>query len=128
MKCNNIELDFDFWSGMAHKAPYSFEAMRVAAINEFIDSVPMEKREHLRRLQWRIDQERRLARTPMAACQRISRMMLHSALGENGMLDHIQELCGLMENRPVARPKPIRKSGQVLPFRSSVERSLRGSD
>lgn len=116
MKHENIELNFDFWSNMAHRNPDSFEDMRVLVINEFIDSVPMEKQESLRRLQWRIDQERRLTRTPMAACLIISRMMWDTVLGDGGMIDHMQDLSGLLQNNPVVRPRLGRKPGQVLPF------------
>ena len=63
-----------------------------AAIEAVIESAPEGNRERLRRLQWRIDQERRLARTPMAACLRISRMMWRAVLGPGGLNDRFVEL------------------------------------
>ena len=86
------EMNFDAWSELARSAPAAFESMRQAAIEEVIAQAPEANRERLRRLQWRIDQERRLARTPMAACLRISRMMWHAVLGPNGLNDRFVEL------------------------------------
>lgn len=68
-------LDFDSWARLAKDDPESFEATRLAAIEGLIQSFPAENRERMRRLQWRIDQERRLAKSPMGACLRLSRMM-----------------------------------------------------
>ena len=84
----NAEIDFDRWAEIARTDPETFEAMRLEAIA----SAPEDNRERLRCLQWRIDQERRLARTPMAACVRISRLMWRSLLGPNGLQDRFVEL------------------------------------
>lgn len=89
---NKAEIDFDLWSEVARTDPEAFEKMRQQAIEAAIDSAPEANRERLRRLQWRIDQERRLARTPMAACMRISRMMWRAVLGPNGLNDRFAEL------------------------------------
>ena len=86
------EIDFDTWSEVARSDPEAFESMRLAAIEAVIESAPEGNRERLRRLQWRIDQERRLARTPMAACLRISRMMWRAVLGPGGLNDRFVEL------------------------------------
>jgi len=86
------EMDFDAWSEMAKNDPESFESMRLAAIEAVIENAPEANRERLRRLQWRIDQERRLARTPMGACLRISRMMWRAVLGQGGLNDRLGEL------------------------------------
>lgn len=102
-KVEIAEKDFSEWVEVAEKNPDDFEAMRLAAIEEFIESVPEEQRERLRRLQWRIDQERRLAKTPMNACVRISRMMWRSVVGEGGLRDRFSELGGLLQGET---PKP----------------------
>lgn len=128
MKYENIELNFDFWSDMARMNPDSFEVIRALVINEFIDSLPLAKQEQLHRLQWRIDQERRLARTPMAACLSISRMMWDAVLSDDGMLDRMQELSGLLQNRPKFSSKPGRKPGRILPFYCPVGKSLPSSN
>lgn len=87
-------IDFDFWAKAAKNSPDEFENMRQEALEDFFASVPEENRERLRRLQWRVEQERRLAHTPMAACVKISRMMWHSLLGEGGLRDRLNSLEG----------------------------------
>lgn len=85
-------MNFDAWSELARTDPEAFESMRLAAIEAVIERAPEANRERLRRLQWRIDQERRLARTPMAACLQISRMMWRAVLGPNGLHERFGEL------------------------------------
>lgn len=112
------EIDFDTWSEMARNDPRAFEAMRLAAIEAVIESAPEANRERLRRLQWRIDQERRLARTPMAACLRISRMMWRAVLGPGGLNERFSELQGTFHGQtgePVTRQAPA----EVLSFARS---------
>ncbi|MDJ0739608.1 MAG: DUF3135 domain-containing protein [Gammaproteobacteria bacterium] len=117
------EIDFDAWAKMARNDPEGFEAMRQKAIAEVIDRAPAANRERLRRLQWRIDQERRLARTPMAACLRISRMMWRSVLGPNGLSDRFAELQRLFDGE-VARPLPVEAEaprGKVVAFSRAID-------
>jgi Protein of unknown function (DUF3135) len=77
--------EFDHWAKLAVADPDAFEARRSRLIEAFISSVPPERQPRLRGLQWRIDQVRRSARTPLASCIRISRMMWDSVLGEGGL-------------------------------------------
>lgn len=84
---HTTDLDFDTWADLARTDPDAFERMRLEAIDAFIESVPEKNRERLRRFQWRIDQERRRAKTPLAACIRLSSMMWQSLLGEGGLRD-----------------------------------------
>jgi hypothetical protein len=71
-------VDFDEMLALAKSDPISFETRREQYIESFLTSIPAEKRTRLRGLQWRIDQTRQLARTPMASCIAISNMMWHS--------------------------------------------------
>jgi hypothetical protein len=87
-------LDFDHLAQLAKDDPASFESERQAAINALIESFPSERRDRMRRLQWRIDQERRLAKSPMGSCIRLSRMMWRQLLGEGGLRDRLLELSG----------------------------------
>lgn len=87
--------DFDHWAQLAKDDPESFESARQAAIEALIESFPSERRERMRRLQWRIDQERRLAKSPMGSCIRLSRMMWRQLLGEGGLRDRLLELGGI---------------------------------
>lgn len=77
--------EFDHWAQLAVADSDAFEARRSRLIEAFISSVPPERQRRLRCLQWRIDQIRRTARTPLASCIRISRMMWDSVLGEGGL-------------------------------------------
>ena len=85
-------IDFDVWSALARDNPELFETLRREAIEQVIADAPPANRERLRRLQWRIDQESRLAGTPLAACMRISRMMWKAVLGRGGLQQRIGEL------------------------------------
>lgn len=109
------EIDFDTWSEMARNDPQAFERMRLEAIEAVIASAPEANRERLRRLQWRIDQERRLARTPMAACLRISRMMWRAVLGPGGLHDRFGELQGAFKGQVEAASVPPQEA-RVLAF------------
>lgn len=68
-------VDFEKWVDLANTDPEQFEAMRRAAINEFLDSVSGERRLQLQRLQWRVDRVRERSATPLAATIAISQMM-----------------------------------------------------
>jgi len=110
------EIDFDTWSEMARSDPETFELMRQVAIEAAIEGASESNRQRLRCLQWRIDQERRLARTPMAACLRISRMMWRTVLGPGGLNDRFGELQGLFSDRPGGLPSDESPGGQVVAF------------
>jgi hypothetical protein len=112
-------LDFDRWAEVARTDPATFERMRREAIEAYINSVPEPNRERLRRLQWRIDQERRLAGTPLAGCIRLSRMMWQAVLGNNGLLDRVTEARARLAGT-ASRPPPA--SARVLPFVRRLER------
>ncbi len=86
------EFDFSGLSQLADEDPQAFERRRAELIEELIQSAPVAKQHRLRCLQWRIDQERRLCKTPMAACIKLSRMMWESVLGENGLLENLNHL------------------------------------
>lgn len=109
-KKTEAEIDFDRWSEMARSDPETFESMRRAAIERAIESAPEAHRERLRRLQWRIDQERRLARTPMAACLRISNMMWRRVLGPGGLQERVGELQALFSG---LAPTPARERAKA---------------
>ncbi len=110
-------IDFDTWSAIARTDPQTFEQMRLAAIQAAIGSAPEANRERLRRLQWRIDQERRLARTPLAACVRISRMMWRAVLGPNGLHERFAELHGVVSGRAADSTGGPTPCAQVIAFR-----------
>lgn len=110
------EIDFDTWSELARNDPEAFEKMRLEAIAAVIESAPEANRERLRRLQWRIDQERRLAHTPLAACMRISRMMWRSVLGPGGLQDRFAELQQVLHGQAVASRLEQTAPARVVAF------------
>ena len=83
------ELDFDTAMELARTDPEAFERYRQAVIEALIARAPERNRQHLRRLQWRIDQERKRAANPTAAFLKLYRMMWDSLAGESGLIDTI---------------------------------------
>jgi Protein of unknown function (DUF3135) len=77
-KQHQTHVNFDELLTLAKSDPVTFESKREEYIESFLTSVSTEKQTRLRGLQWRIDQTRNLARTPMAACIAISSMMWDS--------------------------------------------------
>lgn len=65
------DFDFDTWAALATRDPAAFEVTRCQALDKVISRNPG----RLRRLQWRVDAERRRARTPLKACLVLSGMM-----------------------------------------------------
>ena len=116
------DLNFDAWMAMAKDDPEGFEQMRLAAIEEVIEAAPERSRIRLRRLQWRIDQERRLAKSPMKACLRISSMMWRHVTGDDGLHERFAELQRLLGAEPSrATPVAPRPTAQVLAFARAVD-------
>ena len=105
------EWDFDVWMNLAQTDPEKFEALRAEVIERVIDSVTDDRKIHLRRLQWRIDQVRGRSKTPMAATMAISRMMWDSFHDLRG---HYQELFG--DETGGRRPLQVPKPAKVLSF------------
>jgi hypothetical protein len=106
--------EFDRWAKLAVTDPDAFEDRRSRLIEDFISSAPPERQPRLRGLQWRIDQIRRRARTPLAACITISRMMWDSVLGEGGLHEVLNIA---LDGRAAPQPaKVARLNAQVLLF------------
>jgi len=105
MNSKSDDFDFGHWAEAARSDPDRFEAMREEALEEFIRTAPEDYRQRLSGLQFRIDLERRRSRTPLAACIRISQLMM-SKLHD--------------ESIPALRMETLPESGdraRVLPFR-----------
>ena len=113
----NFLFDFDEWSRLAKTDPAAFEARRLALIEDYLGQFPPLDQRRLRGLQFRIDMERRRARTPMAACLRLSSMMWDSLLGQRGLKHAIDRLlCSSKPGAHSASRLPA-ASAQILPFR-----------
>ena len=116
----NFLFDFDEWSRLAKTDPAAFEARRLALIEEYLDQFPPLDQRRLRGLQFRIDMERRRARTPLAACMRLSAMMWDSLLGNRGLKNAIDLLLHSSRSNasPVWRAPSV--SARILPFKKSA--------
>ena len=87
-------IDFDQWAKLAKSDPDAFEALREKAIEEMIGRMPEHRQQRIRCLQWKVDQVRNRAATPMAACMRISEMMWDSLVGCGGLRDALGQFGG----------------------------------
>jgi hypothetical protein len=118
MQPSDPSSDFDTWMSLAQTDPVAFEERRSRLIEEFIERTPADQQRRLRGLQFKVDMERRRARTPMAACLRISDMMWQAVVGEGGLRDTLNSLGATC----IARSTP-RHSGmaRVIHFRKPSE-------
>ncbi|MGD9163603.1 MAG: DUF3135 domain-containing protein [Chromatiales bacterium] len=82
---NHNRLDFDHLTELAQSNPSEFERLRMDTIESYITTLPAERQQRMRRLQWRIDQERRNS-SPMGACLKLSKMMWDHLLGPGGLI------------------------------------------
>ena len=82
-------LDFDEAVALSSQNPKAFEQYRIDAIEALISCASRKNQPRLRRLQWRIDQERKRASNPTAACVKIYQMMWESFTGNSGFIDII---------------------------------------
>jgi hypothetical protein len=85
-------IDFNQWAQLAKSDPEAFEAKRAQLIEETILRMPAHKQQRMRCLQWKIDQVRRQAGNPMAACIKISEMMWDSLAGPGGLQEALERL------------------------------------
>lgn len=112
--------DFDEWSRLAKTDPAAFEARRLALIETYLHRLPPLGQRRLRGLQFRIDMERRRARTPMAACLRLSSMMWESLLGRRGLKTALDTLLGYTApGSAAARQRLAGPGARILPFRKA---------
>jgi hypothetical protein len=95
MNRSNPCSNFDEWASLAQTDPAAFEERRSCLIEDHIQNSPYHLQRRLRGLQFRVDMERRRARTPMGACVRISSMMWDALLGEGGLRDSLNTLAGV---------------------------------
>ncbi len=103
--------EFDQWVALADEDPDAFERMRSALIEDFIEQAPPERQLRLRGLQWRIDQERARAGSPLGACIRISRMMWGRVFDRGGLLKNLEDLLQNFQGS-----QPAEESARVLRF------------
>ena len=120
---NRPTFDFDAWAELARENPQAFELERKLLIERAIMKAPADKHQRLRCLQWKLDQIRILASTPMAACLQINRLLWENIVSEHGLLHNLQRL----QSRE--RPEDIDPvTAEILQFQGRVPASLPPSD
>ena len=107
---------FDKLKDMAQHNPTGLERLRIELVEQLIHEAPEEYRRRLRGLQFRIDMERRKAKSAMAACITISGMMhdsfdkLRMALNEAAGTSHLTEPAVVNGSSNPAKVLPFHKS------------------
>ena len=106
--------DHEFLSRLARDDPESFERLRRDLIDQLIGRAPDPIRRRLAGLQFRVDQVRRLAKSPLGAAVKVSSLMWSSFLRLN------DELSG---RRPIDSLRPAPPRGRVIAFRRPAHRT-----
>ena len=82
------DFDFEYWRDLAVQDPDRFEQTRRQTVEAYISGLEDAlTQDRLRRLQWRIDQERHRGRSAMGSCIRLYNMMWRSLNHKFEMLD-----------------------------------------
>lgn len=84
--------DFDSWAEIAKTDPEKFEAHRQKMLDDFFELIPESRQQRMRGLQFQVDMECQRAKTPLAACIKISTMMWDNISKENGLMDAFKAL------------------------------------
>jgi len=120
---NRPSFDFNVWAELARKDPQAFELERRLLIERAIMKAPAGKQQRLRCLQWKLDQIRDLASTPMAACLQINQLLWEHIVSERGLLHCLQQLQS--GKHPGDNESPTAK---ILQFQGRVPAGLPPSD
>ena len=113
---SNINLDFDEWMNLARDNPDEFEAKRQEQIDLFFEKVPENRHSRLKGLQWQIDQTRKLSRSPMASCIKISTMMWESV---DRLREQQYELVNTVTGKIERTTNKNKKSADIIDLRFS---------
>jgi len=108
----NAEFDFDEWVKLAQENPDAFENKRLQMIQDVIDKSSPKIKRRMQGLQWQIDQVRATSANPMASCLKISQMMWDKTIGEDGLVDHLQQLTDPSHSRDTS--KQTRQSATIM--------------
>lgn len=106
--------EFDKLREMAQNNPEQLERLRMELCDQLIQDAPEKYRRKLRGLQFRVDMERRRAKSPMAACIAISGMM-HDSFDR--LRQTLNEATGNATPGYLNTPSSEVEEGKVLPFR-----------
>jgi len=96
--------DFDYWSKLAKQDSEAFEAARDQEINKHISNLKEDDvQERMRRLQWRIEMERKRSKNPLDAAARIYDMMWESVGQSISTFDELTNMLNPKANVPAER-------------------------
>lgn len=109
----NAAFDFDTWATLASQDAAAFERRREELLAQCIAQAPEHLQDRLRRLQWRIDAERRRYKHPLKSCLALHAMMWESLYGSGGLLEALNSL----RDPLLGEPRKPARSGDILPFR-----------
>ena len=110
--------EFDVLREMAQNNPEQLEQLRMELCDQLIQEAPGDVRRRLRGLQFRIDMERRRAKSSMAACIAISGMMHESFDQLRQVLNEAAGNPPAAHHRASAQSNSIDKA-TVLPFQKA---------
>ena len=107
--------NFDEMLNLADNNPEELERLRSAAIEDVIDNAPAHMERRLRGLQFQIDAQRDMSKTPMASCIKISEMM-HESFSR---LRHSLNTAASQQNSNQFDPDDeLSQTANVLPFQN----------
>lgn len=119
--------NFDFWAGLAQCDPEAFEDLRSRYLQLAIERASPHHRRRLQGLQFRLDLERRRAKTPMAACLKFSELMMNSL--HDDLLPLLNGVATGSVNTVLQRTRrSSNEPARVIPFERPGERSGRSED
>ncbi len=117
---SGAEFDFDEWAKLAKENPDAFENKRQQMIQDVIDTSSPKIRRRMQGLQWQIDQIRATSTNPMASCLKISQMMWDKTIGEDGLVDHLQQLTDASYNRDTSNQ--IKQSATIIDLKDRLNK------
>lgn len=105
--------DFDAWATLAREDAAAFECRRRELLERSIAQAPEHLQDRLRRLQWRIDAERRRYKHPLKSCMALYTMMWESMYGSGGLLEALSSL----REPLLGQTQTPARTADILPFR-----------
>jgi hypothetical protein len=105
---------FDELVKLHKSSPDELEALRLSLIEEVILSAPEEKQARLRGLQFQIDAQRSMAKNPIDATVRISRMLQDSFVKLRAALEVVQGKDANKQTIPQSNPERLQSNPERL--------------
>ena len=97
---SGAEFDFDEWAKLAKENPDAFENKRQQMIQDVIDtSFAKDQTSHARSSMANRPDSRYSQQIQWPSCLKISQMMWDKTIGEDGLVDHLQQLTDASHNR-----------------------------